>query len=760
MVDNTLPLAIGQSSSAGYFNGTIDEVALYNVALTAAQLQNHYAAGAEAPANVSPPTVSGTAQTGQTLTAGPGVWTGSQPITYGYQWRRCDSTGGACTDITAATGTTYTLSPGDAGSTIRVLVTAANAAGTVTAISAATALVAAPPVCSPRSSSYSAAVLGTAGVVGYWRLGEGSGTVACDSKGANNGGYQAGTTLGRPGALAGDPDTAVAFDGSAGWVQVAHDPSLNVGDRFSVEAWVKRGSVGGPGNQVVVSKQGGAWVLMFNPSNQLVLRRAGVADVASSTATVTDTGGWHYVAATKDGASVHLYLDGADVTGTVTNQTMVDNTLPLAIGQSSSAGYFNGTIDEVALYNVALTAAQLQNHYWAGLPPAQPPANSSAPTISGTAQQGQTLSANPGTWSGTQPISYAYQWRRCDLGADACIDIVGATAASYTLGTADVGSTIRVSVTASNRGGSASASSTATGAVAASTSPPGDPVVAAAGDIACDPAAAAFNGGLGTTSECRQQYTSDLLVGQGLAAVLALGDNQYECGGYDAFMQAYDPTWGRVKDITHPVPGNHEYQTSGGTGCDAAGNAAGYFDYFGPAAGQPGQGYYSFDVGSWHLIALNSNCFQVGGCGVGSPEETWLRADLAAHSNTCTLAYWHHPRFTSGQVGSDAEVAPFWQDIYSAGVDVVLNGHAHGYERFAPQDPGENYDPTRGIREFVVGTGGEDFHAFTVSMPLTESRDGYAFGVLKLTLHAGSYDWQFVSEAGQTYADSGSTFCH
>ncbi|HWH54300.1 MAG TPA: metallophosphoesterase, partial [Gaiellaceae bacterium] len=244
------------------------------------------------------------------------------------------------------------------------------------------------------------------------------------------------------------------------------------------------------------------------------------------------------------------------------------------------------------------------------------------------------------------------------------------------------------------------------------------------------------------------------------ANVLPLGDNQYECGGYNAYLQSYDPTWGRVKSITHPVPGNHEYQTSGGTDCDPGGNASGYFTYFGSAAGPPGGGYYSFDVGEWHVIALNSNCSAVGGCDHGSPQEEWLRADLQSHSNACTLAYWHHPRFTSGSVGDDSSVAAFWEDLQSSGVDVVLNGHAHGYERFAPQDGAENYDPARGMREFVIGTGGDDFHAFAISKPLSETREDDTFGVLTLTLHSTGYDWRFLPVVGRSFADSGSTSCH
>src|SRR5205085_1179579 len=190
------------------------------------------------------------------------------------------------------------------------------------------------------------------------------------------------------------------------------------------------------------------------------------------------------------------------------------------------------------------------------------------------------------------------------------------------------------------------------------------------------------------------------------------------------------------KAITHPVPGNHEYATTG-TDCDSTGGAAGYFRYFGAAAGDATKAYYSYDIGSWHLIALNSNCSSIGGCGAGSPEETWLRTDLAAHANTCTIAYWHHPRFTSGESHvNDTEVANFWQDLYNAGADIVLNGHVHGYERFAPQDPNQNYDPAHGIRELVVGTGGEDFHGFTTPQPLSEVRQANTFGVLMLPLQS------------------------
>ena len=219
------------------------------------------------------------------------------------------------------------------------------------------------------------------------------------------------------------------------------------------------------------------------------------------------------------------------------------------------------------------------------------------------------------------------------------------------------------------------------------TASPEYPLVAAGGDIACDPASSRFAGGAGTSSSCRQRATSDLMLGRPLSALLVLGDIQYEEGTLSAFQASYHPSWGRLNSIVRPVPGNHEYETPG---------AAGYFDYFnGPGVqngpgGARGKGYYSFDVANWHIIALNSNCTEAGGCEEGSAQNEWLEADLAAHPSTCTLAYWHHPRFSSGPHGNSTSVRPFWDDLYAAGADVVLNGHDHLYERFARQDPAGN----------------------------------------------------------------------
>ena len=450
------------------------------------------------------------------------------------------------------------------------------------------------------------------------------------------------------GAIGGDPDTAASFDGSTGWVSVPDAAVLDTEDSFTIEAWIRRGAISTASTQVVVSKQDGSWVLLVDEGNHLVLRRSRVADVASSTATIDDTTTWHHVAVTKNGASVHLYLDGSDVTGAISDSTMVDNGQPMAIGQSAGSSFFNGSIDEVAVYDAVLTASQVAAHSAAG--------------------------AGSGT----------------------------------------------------------------------TTPPPTNPPPAAAPLVAA-------------TDDCREQATSDLLVGGALAAVLPLGDEQYENGTLGEFRASYDPSWGRVKTISRPVPGNHEYNTSG---------AAGYFDYFdgGGAtnglAGPRGKGWYSFDVGTWHLVALNSNCDAVGGCTSTSAQVKWLRSDLAAHPNRCTLAYWHHPRYNSGFTGNATNMSAIWTVLQKAGAELVLNGHSHGYERFAPMDAGGKANATSGMREIVVGTGGEDHHSIGTVQANSQVRDFSTFGVLQLTLGDGRFDWRFAPISGSSFSDAGGQACH
>jgi hypothetical protein len=282
------------------------------------------------------------------------------------------------------------------------------------------------------------------------------------------------------------------------------------------------------------------------------------------------------------------------------------------------------------------------------------------------------------------------------------------------------------------------------GAGAQTADPSSDPTVIAAGDISmCQ-----------TTGDEETAKLIDAMPG----TVLPLGDLAYQDGSKADFDNCYVPTWGRFKDRSRPVLGNHEYVQKGATP---------YFDYWGDAAGDRTKGYYSFDIGSWHIVALNSTCAEAGGCSKGSPMEQWLRQDLAAHPNRCILAMWHHPRYyspskqptTSKLEPTDRKMISFWVALMEAGADVVLGGHRHVYERFARQDAEGNATPA-GIRQFVVGTGGGPHDRFTGPVaPNSEVRKAESYGVLQLTLHADSYDWRFVPVAGDTFTDSGSDTC-
>ncbi|MEP6905562.1 MAG: metallophosphoesterase [Gemmatimonadales bacterium] len=264
--------------------------------------------------------------------------------------------------------------------------------------------------------------------------------------------------------------------------------------------------------------------------------------------------------------------------------------------------------------------------------------------------------------------------------------------------------------------------------------PPGSAIFVGAGDI-------------GSCESAGDEATAALLDSIP-GTVFTLGDNVYESGTSREYRDCYDPSWGRHKARTKPSPGNHDYSTSG---------AAGYFAYFGASAGDPGKGYYSFDLEDWHIIALNSNIDE----SADSPQVRWLRADLDASKKPCTLAYWHNPRFSSGvEHGDDPATEPLWQALYDANAEIVLTGHDHEYERFRPQTAKGDADPVRGIREFVVGTGGRSHYGLGRRETNSEVFNASTFGVLKLTLSPGKYTWQFIPIAGQTFTDSGSGVCH
>lgn len=268
---------------------------------------------------------------------------------------------------------------------------------------------------------------------------------------------------------------------------------------------------------------------------------------------------------------------------------------------------------------------------------------------------------------------------------------------------------------------------------------PGPEVFVGAGDIAVN------DGKAGETAKLLDQIGG---------VVFTLGDNAYPNGSRENYRNAYDRTWGRFVGRTWPAPGNHEYNTPG---------AAPYFEYFGENAGTPGLGYYSRDLGAWHIISLNSNAMEPGSGVDVSPngmQGRWLQDDLAASKAKCTLAYWHHPLFTSGKNNESGWMRDFFRILWNANAELVLTGHDHLYERFAPQDADGRNDPARGIREFVVGTGGVPFYPFVTTRANSEVRIRDYWGVLKLTLLADSYQWDFVTAPNGAIQDHGAGTCH
>lgn len=696
------------------------------------------------------------------------------------------SAASGCTNIAGAASQTYTPSTSDIGLSLQVVVTASNADGSASArsdrvgpvTSASTSPSPAPtPTQSPaskpalqtaptvsgaarenetltatpgswggsptsfgyqwqRCGGYAAQVLSDA-PVGYWRLAESSGSSASDSSGAGNTGqYLGGTVLGATGGVA-DSNGAALFDGTSAEMSVQDAPSLRLNGSFSIEFWAKLKAFANtwPGVLRKGSSGTGAtgYLIWYGSDLRPTFKRAGVDGRKVSAAGALSTGGYKDYVVTYDAASSTLrwFVNGAlDTSYTGISFSASSDTAPLELGRGGDFG--NEYLDDVSLYASALSPSRVSMHYAAA--------------------------------------------------TRSCNDITGATSSTYKITSTDVGTTLRVAVTASNAAGSATATSTQTSPVAAAATPsPGptpspaptsssDPVIAAAGDISCDPLDPNFNGGAGMNGDCEDRSVANLLTGQNLAALLPVGDVQYDCGPLAAFQQAYDKTWGRFKSISHPVVGNHEFGTEAEysgqphTTCDSVPGqpAAGYYSYWGALAGDPSKGYYSYDIGSWHLIALNSTCNQGPnvGCVAGSPQEQWLRNDLATHSNYCTLAYWHIPRFTSGSVGNNANYQAFWDDLYNAKADVIVNAHAHVYERFALQSPAEQPD-ANGIREFIAGTGGSDHHLqLGTVQPTSQVRDTSTYGVLELTLHSTGYDWRFIPNTPQGFTDSGSGSCH
>jgi fibronectin type 3 domain-containing protein len=873
-VDTTVRVEVTGSNTAGSSTAISNQTAVIS------------APAPIAPSNTSPPTISGNAVVGQTLSGDNGTWSGTQPISYSDQWRRCDQSGNNCADISGATAQTYTLVSADLGMTIRFAVTASNTGGSTTASSNQTAIVvdSSPP--SPPTNLAGNAIgpnrvdlswtasNDNIGVAGYtiYRNGSVLATVSAPTTtysdttvspsttytytvdafdaAQNHSAQSSPVSVTTPAAGDTQPPTVptglaatvispsrvdltwnASTDnvGVAGYTVYRNGAVLaNVGSTsfsdlsttanstysYRVDAFDAAGNHSAQSSAVNVTMPGSIFsddfetgnLSKWTASSGMTVQQQ-VTYAGSWAARATSSGSPAYAYKTFSTGVSELYYDGRFEAISQGN----GSTASIVRFRTAAAGailsIFRRPDNKLSYYNevtgVTTLGTTITGGVWHELE-VHVLINGSSSLVEvwldgtriisktdslGTSPVGRLYLGDPST--GTRTFDFAFDNELVSTAADvtpptiptglaaspigsnrlnltwnASTDnnqVAGytlyrngsaiATVGPNTTGRADVGLasstsysyTVDAFDSSGNRSARSSAVSGTTGAPSS-----GDPVIGTAGDIACDPGDNRFNGGAGISGACRQLATSNTLFGSDLAAVLPLGDNQYEDATQWKFMQSYDASWGRVFGLTHPVPGNHEYVTQG---------AAGYYSYFGSLAGDPTKGYYSFDVGTWHIIALNSECANIGGCGTGSPEEAWLRNDLATHTNTCTLAYWHRPRFTSGLHGSDDTYATWWFDLYNAHADIVLNGHDHDYERFAPQDDQQHPDPN-GVREFVVGTGGQEHEPFIAQAPNSQVFNADTFGVLKLTLHPTSYDWQFVPEAGGTFTDSGTSSCH
>ena len=596
----------------------------------------------------------------------------------------------------------------------------------------------------PPGTDYRAAVLSDAPRA-YWRLGEAAGTAAADETSNGIAGtYLNGVTLGQAGVVSGDSNSSIGLDGVNDTVRVPNVAALNSSTAMSLELWINVAAL--PSTSATLARKEGQSLLRLTSTGNIVFRLwkgGAITEVGTANGTVT-ANAWHHIVATWDGATMRIYVNGT-VRASRSLAGPVDvTTADLYLGSSyNSYDRYGGKLDEVAVYAAALPEARINAHYTTANP-APGGGGGGGPTVSLMAPaNGSTSDATPnfGGLGGTGAGDVKSVVVKIYGGSGVSGPVLQTrTASVQSAGTFSVKAAALPSGTytavaeQSDVAGHIGRSDPSTFNVDAAA----DPVLLAAGDIA----------GCGTFGDEATAALLDRLPG----TVVPVGDLVYEDGTAQEFADCYDPTWGRHKARTRPVVNGHEYRTPG---------AVPYYAYWGAAAGDPTKGYYSYDVGNWHVIALNTVCAAIGGCDAGSPEERWLRADLAANPTRCTVAFLHTPRFSSGSIhGNSPEMEPFWQALYDGGVELVVSGDDHIYERFAPQTPTGVADPDRGIREIIAGTGGRSHYGIGTIEANSEVRNIDTFGILKLTLHADSYDWQFVPEAGRTFADSGSAACH
>ncbi len=611
-------------------------------------------------------------------------------------------------------------------------------------------------------SSYRAEVLADSPRA-YWRLGEVSGGVAVDETvNANTGSYVNGAVLGQAGALVGDANTAVRFDGVNDYLSVPDSASLDVNSAVTVEAWVKRAKTGW---QVVIGKPGNGqskfenYALWFDPANLLIAYFGNGSTYARvQSAGPVDTA-WHHVAATYAGGTARLYIDGVESASSISTITLTPNAAALNVARDSGNAYiFGGSLDEIAVYGTALSRARISAHYTAGLNQA---AAATAVTLTTPASNSTTVDTTPvyagmGAGTGTDSTTITVKVYEGVGVTGAPVQTLTTTRAPS--GAWDVSASTPLTLgTYTARAeqidnGSTTLSAPRTFQIVTRPAAAGDPELVGAGDIAY-------------CQDTGDDRTALLLDGFPNATVFTLGDNAYESGTLAEFANCYDPTWGRAKARTRPALGDHDYAD----GADQ--NATGHMGYFsgqlspfGASATDPNRGYYSYDIGTWHVVVLNSAC---GGASLpacsASTQLSWLQSDLAAHPVLCTLAILHAPRWSSGTIhGSNPDMQSYWNALANGGVEAVMGGDDHHYERFAPMEASGRANEN-GLRQFVIGTGGRSHYPVAGPSGIvvnSETRNDTTYGILRLVLRPGLYQWEFVPEAGGGYVDSGSTACH